>query len=796
MSGFSGIDTKSIVEALMAAENNRLTRLNTVKSKLTATQTAWTSIQSKLSALTTASSEVLTASRLSTTAASTSDSTKATVSGTPTAGSISFGVSRLASTSLVQIGGLSSTIAEVGAGTVALNTGLGALGIADVTGGTGTHNISVTQASSKAQKTGSIISSPVTITTANRTLTLQRVTPTGGTVNTNLTLTTGTFATPAALAANIQARMVAAGMTTMSATADANGRIVITQNAGEGSGFKINTTGTAIASLGLTAGLASGVDAVVDVGGTITNLTNITSGATLTLNTGTGPLSVKATGTGHLAVGAGKTEAFTFGAGTTIDQVAAAIGGPGSPVTTQLVGAPGSAQLLIGGRASGAAAATTVTWTGFGAGSATTLTSGDDALLTMGSTTITRSTNVVTDLMSGATINLVGTTAPGATVTISAAADTAASTAKIKGFVTALNDVLATIDKESKTNPSDISKAGALVGNSSARSLRNDLVEAMGVQLSTGTYRTLSAIGISITRAGAYTVDEAKLKAAIADKPDEVAALVSRGVTASDSRVSYASAQNTTATGSYGVQITQAASRATALSSAFGTLGASETLTVTAGTISASFTAGAGMNASQVAAGLSQALYAAGVPAFADVTLAGQVRVLTNSFGSSASLSITSTGGGTGLGGQSASGTNVAGTIGGVAGTGNGQVLTVATGPAAGLGLIIKADAAAVAGAGGNLSLGSASYNPGASGFLKAALERATGIDGPLTNAQKSLKEAQARADKDITAMNRYLDSVRARLNKQYSALETALASMNNTLSSFSAAAAGLNRSE
>lgn len=69
--------------------------------------------------------------------------------------------------------------------------------------------------------------------------------------------------------------------------------------------------------------------------------------------------------------------------------------------------------------------------------------------------------------------------------------------------------------------------AGALSGDSAARAVQSEFRRLPQVELAaTGTYRTLSDIGIGVSRTGALTIDTAKFDAAVTAAPTEVSALL------------------------------------------------------------------------------------------------------------------------------------------------------------------------------------------------------------------------------------------------------------------------------
>ena len=69
--------------------------------------------------------------------------------------------------------------------------------------------------------------------------------------------------------------------------------------------------------------------------------------------------------------------------------------------------------------------------------------------------------------------------------------------------------------------------AGVLSGDSDARASQSELRRLPQTELvSTGTYRSLSDIGIGVSRSGALTLDTVKFDAAVTAAPTEVSALL------------------------------------------------------------------------------------------------------------------------------------------------------------------------------------------------------------------------------------------------------------------------------
>ena len=149
-----------------------------------------------------------------------------------------------------------------------------------------------------------------------------------------------------------------------------------------------------------------------------------------------------------------------------------------------------------------------------------------DALFTVDGISVTKSSNTVTDVIQGVTLDLVAkTTGP---ITVSVSQDTDAAKVAVEAFVTAYNELRELINTETNSGAGE-STAGALASDSSTRQIlsliRTELNQAVtGI---TGSYTTLSSIGVSFERDGSLSLDESKLNTAIQDDSNNVAELFS-----------------------------------------------------------------------------------------------------------------------------------------------------------------------------------------------------------------------------------------------------------------------------
>jgi flagellar hook-associated protein 2 len=143
-----------------------------------------------------------------------------------------------------------------------------------------------------------------------------------------------------------------------------------------------------------------------------------------------------------------------------------------------------------------------------------TQTAASDAVLTVDGVTYTRSSNTVTDVVDGLTLNLL---AASTSATISLARDTTQVVGKIEALVAAYNEANSLFTEV--TNPkSELDLYGAtLVGDNTVRQVRNQLRDVLlGASSTPGTNVGAAwQMGLSVDKAGVMTLDKTKLTAAL-----------------------------------------------------------------------------------------------------------------------------------------------------------------------------------------------------------------------------------------------------------------------------------------
>ena len=118
---------------------------------------------------------------------------------------------------------------------------------------------------------------------------------------------------------------------------------------------------------------------------------------------------------------------------------------------------------------------------------------------------------------------------PGTRVQVSITHDIDETFKSIKGFVDKYNEVSNYINTQSKVDP-NTNRGGSLSGDGSLKTIQRQLQSAIGFSLNKAKkYNTLADIGITTeAKTGALTINETKVRGALADDYDGVAALFIR----------------------------------------------------------------------------------------------------------------------------------------------------------------------------------------------------------------------------------------------------------------------------
>lgn len=457
----------------------------------------------------------------------------------------------------------------------------------------------------------------------------------------------------------------------------------------------------------------------------------------------------------------------------------------------------------------------------------TTVQAAQDAQIKMGSLTFTRSSNSITDVIPGVTLNIAN---PDETKTVKIEVNQDITSAKtaVNEFVNQYNDIIKNIKDLTSYDP-DTGDTGILLGDFNIQQLQMDLESAVTASVpeipvvkGQKTYNALSAIGITSGIDGLLTVSDSDLTAALQDKPADVAKLFGVGVDSDSAYISYASSNiNTQPSGikGYDVNITQPATRATVragISMDDNILGADETLSINGKQVKLS----AGWNITQVINEINKYSINTNVTAYSElygnhtylalralqygsnraINAYSNVSVLNTLYAPGSGLSTTGLGtvpvsinsfSGENGTGDGTPGLDVGGTINGQTCTGNGQVLIAPTdntkSPTNGLQLLATNSAP--------LST-NVRFIKGVGSRINELLSTMTSSSGFFTVTQNSINDNITAIDKDISDMETRLTSYQDQLQTQFSSMETQLSALKNQGDQLSQQLASLNSSK
>ncbi|MEN5015158.1 flagellar filament capping protein FliD [Erwinia sp. Eh17-17] len=163
-------------------------------------------------------------------------------------------------------------------------------------------------------------------------------------------------------------------------------------------------------------------------------------------------------------------------------------------------------------------------------GNVTQSVAAQNALLKVNNVDIENSSNTISDALEGITLNLSAETTGTQTLTITK--DTSSASKTIADWATAYNalqDSLNTLTKYTAvdTGATQDSSNGALLGDSTLRSIQSQMKNLLTNTASTSTFKSLSQIGITTDpTSGKLITDQSKLDTALAKDPDGIKAMI------------------------------------------------------------------------------------------------------------------------------------------------------------------------------------------------------------------------------------------------------------------------------
>lgn len=204
----------------------------------------------------------------------------------------------------------------------------------------------------------------------------------------------------------------------------------------------------------------------------------------------------------------------------------------------------------------------------FGAFAATTngresseLQAGQDASLVVDGVSISRTTNSISDILTGVTLNLKEAD-PDNTINITIDRDYQAIADKLNNFVSKYNDVMGYIREQFTYNEED-GTAGELFGDAGLVSVQGGILSIITdrIGLLPSDLRSLSQVGFDTDRNGFLSFDSDEFLEKIKDNFLGVVKIFSGYGQSTDGDVTFVAHSKTTKSGSFGINITQAATQ-------------------------------------------------------------------------------------------------------------------------------------------------------------------------------------------------------------------------------------------
>jgi flagellar hook-associated protein 2 len=402
---------------------------------------------------------------------------------------------------------------------------------------------------------------------------------------------------------------------------------------------------------------------------------------------------------------------------------------------------------------------------------------------------VSKASNAVSDVINGVTLNLLKAD-PLTTTAVTVARDTASVTTAVNNFVKAYNDISQNLTDAAAYNPAT-KQAAILNGEASVRAMQSQVRGVLAAPVAGGAsaFSRLSDIGVTVQKNGLLAVDSTKLSNATSSNFSDLAGLFAAVGKSSDSLVSYSSSSADTIPGAYALNVTQLATKGSSAGTAAAGLVIDATnniLNVSLDGLSATITLGQKtyLSAADLAAEVQskingQAAFSAAGSSVAVTQTGGTLTIASNRYGSASTASITGGNGQANLnfvttGPTVLTGLDVAGTINGVAATGNGQVLTSGVGAtSAGLAVTV---------AGGALGArGTVNYSQGYAYQFEKLSTSMLSAGGAMAARTDGIAASIKSLGKDQEALNARLAATEKRYRAQFTALDLTISKMNTT---------------
>jgi len=292
------------------------------------------------------------------------------------------------------------------------------------------------------------------------------------------------------------------------------------------------------------------------------------------------PSDTVSNGTLDLVVG-GQTHSIVVDAtNNTLEGLQNVINSGDYGVTASIINNAGSYQMMFSSKETGAVGEIGVSGLpDFDTAGYTTTAEAQDAVMVLNGLTVTSSSNTFDEVVEGVTFNL-NAASIGNPKTISIGQDSEQVSETIKSFVDVYNQLQTILDELGKYDKSDLSEAeleseefafyGDLAGNSILRSVQSQIESSLAGAIPelNSNYNTLASIGISLDREGMLELDESTLNTVVENDMQGLSNLFSKGGNSADPLINVTGGTDRTQTGTYALDITQLAERATVVGGA------------------------------------------------------------------------------------------------------------------------------------------------------------------------------------------------------------------------------------
>ncbi|RYY75680.1 MAG: flagellar hook protein [Gammaproteobacteria bacterium] len=421
---------------------------------------------------------------------------------------------------------------------------------------------------------------------------------------------------------------------------------------------------------------------------------------------------------------------------------------------------------------------------------------GKDAIVRVNGATVTRSTNHLTDVIDGLEFDLFNKSSS-ETINIGISADKATSEKAIRDFVAAYNTFLTDsgklvgFDKEKK-------EYGSLRQDPMAKNLVQQVKSQLNIPIAglSGGFNTLGSLGIRTELDGTLKIDDSanttSFRAAIDKNFESVRDFFVPKTSSDNSQISLTKYTNLSTPGTYDVAINTQPRKGTltagAMVSTFplDTTGKAYSFTVAVDGVSTSsitlptktFATGAELAADiQSRINADSAITAAKVGvSVAFNTNTNKLEFTSSAYGSASNIDFKTVGADMAdLGisvGPGTAGADVSGSVGGVAGFGYGNVLLPAIGSKAeGLSLQVNEGATS----------GKITFSRGFASSFTGLIDNFLKTNGLIKSREANIAKDVTKVKTDLVAVDKRSESYRARLQAQFSAMESIVRSLKST---------------